>query len=126
MMKTPFKNEKEMKDVLMFDLNCLKDFRNSPADFKYHYKLLKGNLQDLFKPDKNKFYPITSISKDDILQHFAEEDNYQEIKKIVSKMSDSDLKYFARKMETYYCDNNYWSDLEQVFNSYFLKRKNEK
>ena len=57
---------KEVKKVIMFDLNCLKDFRNSPADFKYHYALLKGNLQDLFKPNQDQFKYAKENLKTDI------------------------------------------------------------
>jgi hypothetical protein len=41
------------KNVLMFDLEALKDEYNSKPlnkkQFNYHFKLLKGNLTDLFK-----------------------------------------------------------------------------
>lgn len=41
---------KQLEPVIMYDLDRLKDcfiFKNR-EDFDYHFKLLKGNLKDLF------------------------------------------------------------------------------
>lgn len=70
----------------------------------------------------NKFYPITSICKADIL--FAldiadeEDENLtQEQKNIVervAKISDSDMKWIASKMADAYCSDGYWIDLKII------------
>jgi len=58
---------KQLEPVIMFDLGCL-ELKNT-EDNKYHYKLLEGNLKDLFNgvirqklpkklPDYKKAYDI--------------------------------------------------------------------
>lgn len=40
----------ELKEVVFYDLEALKDSRfEKNKDFDYHFKLLEGNLKDLFK-----------------------------------------------------------------------------
>ena len=38
---------REAFDVIMYDLECL-DLRADKENNEYHYKLLKGNLKDIF------------------------------------------------------------------------------
>jgi len=42
---------KELKKVIFYDLEALKDcfITKNQKDFNYHFDLLKGNLKDLFK-----------------------------------------------------------------------------
>jgi hypothetical protein len=41
------KKDRELKAIIFHDLECLE--LKDTEDNKYHYKLLKGNLEDLFK-----------------------------------------------------------------------------
>ena len=43
---------KEVYDVIMHDLECLE--LKKTKDNKYHYDLLKGNLQDIFGRTKTR------------------------------------------------------------------------
>lgn len=42
--------DKDLKKVILYDLETLKDcfITGDKKDFDYHFKLLKGNLEDLF------------------------------------------------------------------------------
>ena len=42
--------DKEILEVLIYDLSCL-ELKDTEFN-KYHYDLLKGNIQDLFKGEK--------------------------------------------------------------------------
>lgn len=63
----------------------------------------------------NGLYPITSVSKEDILTHFEDHDDYENIKKVVSKLTEQNMKAIAKRMENYYCDNGFWTDLESAY-----------
>ena len=44
-------SKKDLKKAMLYDLEGLKDcfITNNKRDFNYHFKLLKGNLKNLFK-----------------------------------------------------------------------------
>jgi len=52
--------DKEIKDIIFYDLEALKDSRKNKKEFDYHFELLKGNLKDFFKKNENN---ITSKIK---------------------------------------------------------------
>jgi len=79
--------------------------------------------KDLIEYDElyNKFYPITSICKADILFAFnineEDKDLTKEQKDIVEKvcnLSDENMKWIASKMADAYCSNGYWIDLKII------------
>jgi hypothetical protein len=72
--------------------------------------------------DNRDFFPITSVSKDDMRGQFS--DNEEMLKKI-DKFSDSDMEYIASKMADAWCDDCYWTILETLVEDYELSEDKE-
>jgi len=53
-----------------------------------------------------KYYPLTSICKDDLTERFTAEQ--------IDKLTDEDMKRIASKMSDAYLDQSYWIDLEII------------
>lgn len=72
------------------------------------------------KRSKNfKEFPITSIYRQDIIDHFEGHDNYEKIKERIEGMSDIEMKEFASYMADAYM-NVFWDDLGIVFEERYL------
>lgn len=66
-------------------------------------------------------FPITSVCKEDILSEFEDEDNYEEIKDRVERMTDEEMKTLADKMRDDYCEQLFWSSLRGIFKASFMR-----
>ena len=70
-----------------------------------------------------EFFPITHLSKCDILGHFKErndKETFKKVKDIVKDMDDGDMDWLANKMGDAYTGNGYWIDLEIIFENRFM------
>jgi hypothetical protein len=63
------------------------------------------------------FYPITSLSKDDLRGMFRGD---RKALKRINEMTDDEMKTLASKMADDYCEQLYWSSLQILFESKFL------
>lgn len=68
----------------------------------------------------NKFYSITSLSKDDIIDAFQGYEILKQVTNKVSEMDDSDMEYLARKLADDYCNQLFWDSLRIIFEDRFL------
>ena len=66
-------------------------------------------------------FPITCISKADIINTFKGRPNFEKIKARVESLSDSEMEYLASKMADDYCNQLFWSSLEIIFNDLYVK-----
>lgn len=79
----------------------------------------------------DKFYPITSLCKDDIKHTFGidEEDKLtikqKKLLKKIDKLSDTDMMWIARKMADAYCNDGFWIDLK-IITEGLWENENEK
>jgi len=62
-------------------------------------------------------FPITYISKDDIIHAFP---NNSEVKTIVNKLDDADMKHLASKLADDYCEQLFWESLRIIFEANYL------
>ncbi len=102
---------KNLKDVIFFDLEALHDRALNDKDFKYHFDLLKGNLQDLFDEKESKRdimskpFEITSVCRNDLMEYLPEE--------TIKKISDDNMDWLAGKI----CDGimeDFWLTIEEL------------
>lgn len=63
----------------------------------------------------SRFFPITSICKEDILMQFMAYDEFELIKDRVEQMDDHDMQQFAKSLANAYCEDFFWSSLETIF-----------
>ncbi|SLM30857.1 hypothetical protein MTBBW1_2500006 [Desulfamplus magnetovallimortis] len=70
------------------------------------------------KENEKMFFTITSISKEDIIHAFNEDEH---VKKIVEAMDDSDMETLASKMADDYCEQLFWSSLKIIFELHFME-----
>lgn len=69
-----------------------------------------------------KFFPITSVSKEDIIHAFQNTDIAEPVKEIVAKMDDGEMNELASKMADDYCNQMFWNSLRIIFEERFLKK----
>jgi len=67
-------------------------------------------------------FPVTYISKDDIIHAFS---NNPEIKEIVNNLDDADMKHLASKLGGDYCEQLFWESLKIIFESNFMSTKED-
>ena len=67
-------------------------------------------------------FPVTNISKDDIIHAFP---NNSEVKEIVNKLDDADMKHLASKLGGDYCEQLFWESLKIIFESNFMATKED-
>ncbi len=67
-----------------------------------------------------KYYHISSLCRDDILEAFKGHEREKEVKKELKKLTDVNLEYLAKKMSDDYCNQLYWNSLKYIFISRFL------
>jgi hypothetical protein len=67
-------------------------------------------------------FPVTYISKDDIIHTFS---NNSEVKTIVDRLDDADMKHLASKLADDYCEQLFWESLKIIFESNFMSTKEE-
>ena len=70
----------------------------------------------------DKLFPITSISREDIIHAFAESDILEQVKERVKKMDDSDMINLASKLADDYCEQLFWDSLRTLFEDRFLDK----
>ena len=91
-------------------------------DYKRGFKS-KSNIQEIQDINcavealsRNSIYldhfPVTYISKDDILHAFP---NNSEVKAIVKRLDDADMKHRASKLGDDYCEQLFWESLKIIF-----------
>ena len=68
------------------------------------------------------FFPITSVSKEDIIHAFQNKDIADQVKERVAKMDDAEMKELASKMADDYCNQMFWSSLKIIFEENLLKK----
>ena len=69
-----------------------------------------------------EFFPVTFISKDDIIHAFS---NNSEVKTIVKRLDDADMKHLASKLGDDYCEQLFWESLKIIFELNFMSTKEE-
>ena len=69
-----------------------------------------------------EFFPITSVSKEDIIHAFKNTDILKQVKKRVAEMDDSEMKGLASKMADDYCNQMFWDSLKIIFEERFLEK----
>ena len=69
-----------------------------------------------------EFFPITSVSKEDIIHAFKNTDIFKQVKKRVAEMDESEMKELASKMADDYCNQMFWDSLKIIFEERFLKK----
>ena len=69
-----------------------------------------------------EFFPITSVSKEDIIHAFKNTDIADQVKERVAKMDDDEMKQFASKMADDYCNQMFWDSLRIIFEENLLKK----
>lgn len=76
---------------------------------------------------KDKFYPITSLHKDDIRSLQTQNKNGDIIPKFskssIDKLTDNDMEQIASKLANDYCEQLYWSSLEIIVEIYLEQKK---
>ncbi|MCD4678592.1 MAG: hypothetical protein K8S18_21775 [Desulfobacula sp.] len=75
---------------------------------------LEALSKNIIEPDS---FPVTYISKDDIIQAFP---NNSEVKTIVNNLDDADMKHLASKLADDYCEQLFWESLQTIFKSNYL------
>jgi hypothetical protein len=66
--------------------------------------------------------PVTYICKDDIIHAFP---NNSEVKTIVKRLDDADMKHLASKMVDDYCEQLFWESLKIIFELNFMSTKED-
>ena len=76
---------------------------------------------------KEKYYTITRLHKDDIINSFEcePEKTKNAVKKKVKTMTDTEMKYLADKLKDDYVDQLFWQSLRAIFTDKFLEAKNK-
>ncbi len=69
-----------------------------------------------------ELFPITSVSKEDIIHAFKNTDIADQVKERVAKMDDDEMKQFASKMADDYCNQMFWDSLRIIFEENLLKK----
>jgi len=69
-----------------------------------------------------EFFPITSVSKEDIIQAFQNTNIADQVKERVAKMDDAEMKELASKMADDYCNQMFWNSLRIIFEENLLKK----
>jgi len=68
------------------------------------------------KENKNavnlEYFKITSVSREDILQCYENEDGFEEIKRRIEKIPDVDMEWIARKLAEDFCSCCFWDSLK--------------
>lgn len=67
-----------------------------------------------------KYYPIISLSKEDLEEEF---DGDEEALKKIKALTPQNMEYLASKLADDYCEQLYWSSLRYIFESRFLEVK---
>ena len=67
-------------------------------------------------------FPVTYISKDDIIHAFP---NNSEVKTIVKRLDDADMKHLASKLGDDYCEQLFWESLKIIFELNFMATKED-
>jgi len=71
--------------------------------------------------ERPRFYKITSVCKGDILALYEGNDNYDDMKKQIKKITINDMTWLASKMSGAYCECCFHSDIKQFFEDYLLE-----
>ena len=69
-----------------------------------------------------EFFPITSVSKKDIIHAFQNTDIADQVKERVAKMDDGEMNKLASKMADDYCEQMFWNSLRIIFEERFLNK----
>ena len=64
--------------------------------------------------NKKYYIPLMCISKEDLLAHFEDKENYEELKKEINELDDVDMQNIANEM-TDFMMSSYWLALEEAF-----------
>ena len=71
---------------------------------------------------KKEFFPITSVSKEDIIHAFQNTDIADLVKERVVNMDDGEMNKLASKMADDYCEQMFWNSLRIIFEERFLNK----
>ena len=71
----------------------------------------------------NKSFPITAVSRTDILTAFDEPAINSAVGKRVKRMSDAEMSMLASNMEKIYVPELFWGSLKDIFTNNYLKPK---
>lgn len=76
------------------------------------YKGKSNGLKRVGKRSPDKFYKITSLAKDDIIEVLPGR------KAEIMRLSDMDMRYLARKLAEDYTEQLYWQSLKEMAEDY--------
>lgn len=70
--------------------------------------------------DNKEMFPITYICREDIIHAFKESDMFEQVKKKVKMMDNSDMECLASKLADDYCEQLFWDSLKIIFEERFI------
>ena len=113
----------ELNQNLIID--ALQDYKRG-FESKYNIQEIQDINCAVEALSRNSIYldhfPVTYISKDDIIHAFP---NNPEVKTIVKTMDDADMKHLASKLGGDYCEQLFWESLKIIFESNFMSTKED-
>ena len=65
--------------------------------------------------DNKEMFPVTHVCREDIIHAFKESDIFEQVKKKVKMMDNSDMEYLAGKLADDYCEQLFWDSLKIIF-----------
>ena len=100
-------------------VEALQDYKKWFEDESEKLKEIDSVLTSL---KHKEFFPVTFISKDDVLNAF---NGNPEVKTIVKRLDDADMKHLASKLGDDYCEQLFWESLKIIFELNFMATKED-
>ena len=76
-------------------------------------------------PDNQEMFPVTYVSIEDIIHAFRDSDMFEQVKKKVKTMDNSDMTYLAGKLADDYCEQLFWDSLKIIFEERFISNERQ-
>ena len=71
-------------------------------------------------PDNKEMFTVTHVCREDIIHAFKESDMFEQVKKKVKMMDNSEMEYLARELADDYCEQLFWDSLKIIFEARFI------
>lgn len=75
--------------------------------------------------DNKEMFPVTYVCGEDIIHAFKESDMFEQVKKKVKMMDNSDMTYLAGKLADDYCEQLFWDSLKIIFEERFIRNERQ-
>ena len=75
--------------------------------------------------DNKEMFPVTHVYRKDIIHAFKESDIFEQVKKKVKMMDNSDMECLAGKLADDYCEQLFWDSLKIIFEERFIKNEGQ-